>query len=82
MLQLIFKKAIKIFDAQSLRVKDSLAGHTSSITGVCWQPGSDNVLFSSSLDKTVKMWDLREKNKNTKTFTFGTFASLDFSNDR
>eukprot|EP01127_Copromyxa_protea_P020641 TRINITY_DN6926_c0_g1_i1.p1 TRINITY_DN6926_c0_g1~~TRINITY_DN6926_c0_g1_i1.p1 ORF type:complete len:343 (-),score=68.99 TRINITY_DN6926_c0_g1_i1:37-1065(-) len=63
-------KAIKIFDPSKASIKESLTGHEKSITGICWQPNSDNVLFSSSLDKTVKMWDLREKNRNVKTFTF------------
>lgn len=33
-------------------------GHTSSITGVAWHPKDKNVFVSSSLDATIRVWDL------------------------
>lgn len=68
--------AIKVFDANKTQLKHTLKGHTGTVSGVCWEVDSDNVLFSSSNDKTVKMWDLREKNPNVKTFKFGEDTPL------
>lgn len=65
------KMAIKILDPTSSQVKETLTGHEGRVSGVCWQVGNDNVLFSSSHDKTVRMWDLRENKKNVKTFSLG-----------
>lgn len=33
-------------------------GHTMEVTGVCWHPLLKDVVISSSLDGTVRIWDL------------------------
>jgi len=43
------------------RATYTLAGHTSSVKQVCFQPGSSDVLATSSRDGTVQIWDLRCK---------------------
>jgi len=33
-------------------------GHVMEVTGVCWHPSDKNVIATSSLDGTVRVWDL------------------------
>eukprot|EP01126_Amoeba_proteus_P045283 TRINITY_DN5061_c0_g1_i1.p1 TRINITY_DN5061_c0_g1~~TRINITY_DN5061_c0_g1_i1.p1 ORF type:complete len:298 (-),score=57.75 TRINITY_DN5061_c0_g1_i1:385-1278(-) len=51
---------IKLLDVETCKLTRSLSGHTKKVTGVCWGTGDSPTLFSSSLDGTVKIWDLRE----------------------
>jgi len=40
--------------------------HTGTVSKVVFQPGSASVLYSCSLDGTIKLWDLREKSVKPK----------------
>ncbi|MCJ1453894.1 hypothetical protein MMC28_004243 [Mycoblastus sanguinarius] len=51
----------QIIDMPTQRATYSLAGHLSSVKQVCFQPGSSNVVASSSRDGSVQIWDLRCK---------------------
>ncbi len=42
-----------------------LNGHSSSVKQVCFQPGSSNVIATSSRDGSVQIWDLRCKGFDT-----------------
>lgn len=50
-----------VIDMPTQRVTHTLAGHVSSVKQVRFQPGSSNVLASSSRDGSVQIWDLRCK---------------------
>jgi len=43
---------------------------------VVWSPVSDNILASSSLDKTLKIWDTRTQRSVTSEKTFGSSTGL------
>ncbi|KAF6231871.1 hypothetical protein HO173_009954 [Letharia columbiana] len=51
----------QVIDMPTQRATYTLAGHVSSVKQVCFQPGSSNVLASSSRDGSVQIWDLRCK---------------------
>jgi ribosomal RNA-processing protein 9 len=52
-------KTIKIFDlASNVEIK-SFVGHRDAITSLCFKHNSHS-LFSSSLDRCIKHWDLKE----------------------
>eukprot|EP00124_Ichthyophonus_hoferi_P002424 Ihof_evm1s165 gene=Ihof_evmTU1s165 len=47
-----------------------LSGHTDGIKQVMWAPKPhSNILATASLDKTVKVWDMRAHSKPIKSFT-------------
>ena len=50
-----------VIDMPTQRATHTLAGHVSSVKQVRFQPGSSNVLASSSRDGSVQIWDLRCK---------------------
>lgn len=50
-----------VIDMPTQRAIYTLAGHVSSVKQVCFEPGSSNVLASSSRDGSVQIWDLRCK---------------------
>lgn len=60
-----FDKKINIYDAHkgnllyNLAMDKSTGNHTMAIIGACWI--DSNTIATSSLDKTVKIWDLKEK---------------------
>ncbi|CAF9940763.1 hypothetical protein IMSHALPRED_002161 [Imshaugia aleurites] len=51
----------QVIDMPTQRATYTLAGHVSSVKQVRFQPGSSNVLASSSRDGSVQIWDLRCK---------------------
>ncbi|MCJ1281624.1 hypothetical protein MMC26_000944 [Xylographa opegraphella] len=52
----------EIIDMPTQRSIYSLAGHSSSVKQVCFQPGSkNNIVATSSRDGSVQIWDLRCK---------------------
>ena len=54
-------QASHIIDMPSQQITHTLTGHSSSVKQVCFQPGSANVLATSSRDGSVEIWDLRCK---------------------
>ena len=50
-----------VIDMPTQRATYTLAGHVSSVKQIRFQPGSSNVLASSSRDGSVQIWDLRCK---------------------
>jgi WD40 repeat protein len=48
---------VQLFDLQQQRQRASLAGHAKRVTAAVW--GEDNVLVTSSNDKTVRFWTHR-----------------------
>lgn len=51
----------QVIDMPTQRPTYTLAGHVSSVKEVSFQPGSSNILASSSRDGSVQIWDLRCK---------------------
>jgi WD40 repeat protein len=51
----------RVIDMPTQTAIFGMAGHTSSVKQVCFQPGSSSVVVTSSRDGSVLMWDLRCK---------------------
>lgn len=49
----------QVIDMPTQCTTHKMTGHSSSVKQVCFQPGSSNVLASSSRDGSVQIWDLR-----------------------
>ena len=47
----------------SWTVSGGFKGHSGSVEDVCWSPGEATVFCSASSDRTVRMWDVRMKDK-------------------
>ncbi|KAI4232949.1 MAG: hypothetical protein L6R40_007229 [Gallowayella cf. fulva] len=54
-----------IIDMPTQTAIHTLAGHTSSLKQVVFQPGSSSVIATSSRDGSVRVWDLRCKGSDT-----------------
>ena len=54
-----------IIDMPTQRVTTILSGHSSSVKQVCFQPGSSDVIATSSRDGSVQIWDLRCRGLDT-----------------
>ncbi|XP_052815464.1 WD repeat-containing protein 89-like [Mya arenaria] len=52
---------IRLMSRNSLANYGAIKGHTEVITGICWGNTEPNLLYSCSLDKTVRCWDCRTK---------------------
>ncbi|KAL8189643.1 hypothetical protein R6Q57_029209 [Mikania cordata] len=72
-------KKARLWCTNSLETKATLDGHSLAITDIRFSP-SKRHLATSSLDKTVKIWDLENPGCSIKTFTGHTSSvmSLDF----
>ncbi len=51
---------VRVFDVASGRLEGSVGGHSELVTSVCWlgpgSPAAGRGFFTSSLDKTVRLW--------------------------
>ncbi|KAF2088032.1 WD40 repeat-like protein [Saccharata proteae CBS 121410] len=52
-------QSAQIIDVKTQRTKYIMQGHRASVKQVCFQPGNDNVIATSSRDGTVRLWDMR-----------------------
>jgi guanine nucleotide-binding protein subunit beta-2-like 1 protein len=48
-------------DTDTLELKGSLKGHSGQVTQIATSPGSNDIILSSSRDKTIIVWDLSKK---------------------
>lgn len=66
-----FDKTVVIFSLnQDKLIKDyTLKGHTGSVDQLCWHPTHPYQLCTASLDRTVRVWDVRS---NRPTATINT----------
>eukprot|EP01038_Epipyxis_sp_PR26KG_P013886 gene13886-18621_t len=53
--------SIMIYDATNLLLKSKLEGHTNSINGIEYSKSRPNILYSSSSDNSIKIWDIRSQ---------------------
>jgi len=52
---------IKIYSTETFCMKTSLIGHTQCITGICFDRTNPLVIWSTSLDGTLRYWNIEEK---------------------
>ncbi|KAK7862519.1 hypothetical protein R5R35_008990 [Gryllus longicercus] len=57
-----------VYDIETLSKVACLSGHDRTITGVKVGAGEDDVVFTSSLDGTIKLWDLRLHNNMVREY--------------
>jgi guanine nucleotide-binding protein G(I)/G(S)/G(T) subunit beta-1 len=68
------------WDIASGRVLDTFAEHEADAMFLSLRPNDPNVFVSCSVDKTIKVWDIRTPKKSTQTFTghMGDVNGVDF----
>lgn len=54
--------SIMVIDLTSQKVESIFEGHKQTVSGVSPYQLDSNVMFSTSFDKTIRCWDIREKN--------------------
>jgi WD40 repeat protein len=54
--------SIKLIDIASEKVVATLEGHRHPVSSICCPSSEPKIFYSSSFDKSVKIWDLRAKN--------------------
>lgn len=59
--------SLSVHSLDTLVRQDTLRGHTNSVTGVAGCEASPRLVYSSSRDQTVRVWDLREGGKCVHT---------------
>lgn len=50
------------------KLAEILKGHKRSVNRVCWHPEDPHLLITGSHDRTVKLWDIRERSKPCANF--------------
>lgn len=68
------------WDIASGRVLDTFAEHEADAMFLSLRPNDPNVFVSCSVDKTVKVWDIRSPRRSKQTFTghMGDVNGIDF----
>lgn len=78
---------IKLYALESLQNITCLSGHKKTVTGVRFSCQDPNSLYSSSLDGTICLWDIRKQGKPALSFKDDTgqnlkpIASFDINQD-
>jgi len=76
------KNVINFYNIETNNLISRLNGHTNTISDIIWTQYQPDLLFSCSLDNTVRGWDLRT---NTCPFVYNgdekseAFYSVDFN---
>jgi WD40 repeat protein len=55
---------LEFLDRENMQKIFSITGHTDTITGMIWL--TETVLVTSSLDNTIRLWDLKPKNAGSE----------------
>lgn len=50
---------------QDLRPSTQLRGHTEAIQALCWNPTHPNYVATASTDRSVRIWDTRQRSENS-----------------
>jgi len=50
---------VRLCDVNSGGFAHTLIGHQAEVTSVCWTPFSEFILATASVDRTVRLWDIR-----------------------
>ena len=64
-----------------LRNESNYKGHTDSVDQVCWHPSHPDQLVTASVDKTVRIWDVRSSKCSHVIHTKGDNLNLCWSPD-
>lgn len=54
---------VRTQEAGKWAVSGAYAGHEASVEDISWSPTEETVFVSGSVDKTVRVWDTRERAK-------------------
>jgi WD40 repeat protein len=74
-------KNVVLFDAETGTIRHTLTGHTNTVAGLAFSP-SGEVLASSSLDHSVRLWNIATgKEIRTLTTSAPEWSSVAFSPD-
>lgn len=77
----IYGGTIKLFDAVTLKHKQTLTGHSRAVVSLVYSPDG-NILASGSVDKTIRLWDGKTGlHKKTLIGHTNEVSSLVFSPD-
>lgn len=57
----ILSRGAEVRQAESLRARATLQGHRQTVTDVCFKPGTDSMLVSTSDDGIIRFWDTRQQ---------------------
>lgn len=60
---------VRLCDLRTAAVTHSLIGHTKSLGSVCWSPVEEFQVYSSSLDQTIRLWDIRKASSSLLIFS-------------
>lgn len=67
---------IKLWSMNEEGCKQTLTGHSGSVTTLAWHPCTQNFLASGSSDSTVKLWDISQKEPMLAEYKAGGFISI------
>jgi guanine nucleotide-binding protein G(I)/G(S)/G(T) subunit beta-1 len=76
--------SLVLWDVETGRVLEQLQEHAADVMSISVQAHDENIVASGSVDKTVKIWDLRKPKGSTQSFTGfhqGDINGVDFLHD-